>query len=322
MQNYNLIQKTLHNLCFNFSIINKSLYEIEKLFFLKKTYLTNAQNQKHIFITGLPRSGTTCLLNYIYSSGGYASLKYKNMPFLFSVNINSKVYNQKDFNPIVRAHNDRIEFNLNSPEAFDEVFLNSFNSDELKYEILNYISLILKFYDKNLYLSKNNKNYKRINFLKSIFPNSKFIIPFRHPLQHSISLLNQQNNFTNLQNKEKFILNYMNFLGHNEFGQNHKPWFSPEFYFNNNDINYWLEQWIKFYNFIYLKYKNETNYCRFVCYDQLDNSLYVKRLNNFLQIDNKTQIKFDISSKKKFEKFDNDLFLTAIELYEKLNNVS
>ncbi len=322
MQNYNLIQKTLHNLCFNFSIINKSLYELEKLFFLKKTHLNSTQNQKHVFITGLPRSGTTCLLNYIYNNGEYASLKYENMPFLFSLNINSKVYNQKDFDPIVRAHNDRISFNLNSPEAFDEVFLNSFNSQELKYEIINYISLILKFNDKNTYLSKNNKNYERINFLKSIFPNSKFIIPFRHPLQHSISLLNQQNNFTKLQNKEKFILNYMNFLGHNEFGLNHKPWFTPKFYFNKNEINYWLEQWIKFYDFIYLKYKDEANYCNFVCYDKLDNSLYLKRLNNFLQIDNKTLTKFDVSSKKNLEKFDNDLFLIAIELYEKLNNVS
>ena len=95
MQNYNLIQKTLHNLCFNFSIINKGLYEIEKLVFLKKNYLTSTQNQKHVFITGLPRSGTTCVLNYIFNNGDYASLKYKNMPFLFSVNINSKVYHQK-----------------------------------------------------------------------------------------------------------------------------------------------------------------------------------------------------------------------------------
>jgi hypothetical protein len=322
MQNYNLIQKFLHNLCFNFSFINKSLYEIEKLFFLKKTFFNNTQNQKHVFITGLPRSGTTCILNYIYSTGEYASLKYKNMPFLFSVNINSKVYNQKDFDPMLRAHNDRLSFNLNSPESFDEVFLNSFDSKEIKYEIINYISLILKFYDKNTYLSKNNKNYKRINFLKSIFPNSKFIIPFRHPLQHSISLLNQQNNFTNLQNKEKFILDYMNFLGHNEFGLNHKPWFTPEFYFNRNDINYWLEQWIKFYDFVYLKHKDESNYCKFVCYDKLDSSLYLKRLNNFLQIDSKTKTKFDISSKKNLDKFDNDLFLTAIELYEKLNIVS
>ena len=322
MQNYNLIQKTLHNLCFNFSIINKGLYEIEKLVFLKKNYLTSTQNQKHVFITGLPRSGTTCVLNYIFNNGDYASLKYKNMPFLFSVNINSKVYHQKDFDPIIRAHNDRISFNLNSPEAFDEVFFNAFNSHELKYEIINYISLILKFYDKNTYLSKNNKNYQRINFLKSIFPNAKFIIPFRHPLQHSISLLNQQNNFTKLQNDEKFILNYMNFLGHNEFGLNHKPWFKPEFYFNENDINYWLEQWTKFYDFIYQKHKDDTNYCKFICYEKLGSPLYLTSLNNFLKIDNKTNTKFDVSSKKKIEKYDNDLLLTAIELYEKLNNVA
>ena len=36
MQNYNFIQKFLHDLLFSQKFINKSLFEIEKLFFLKK----------------------------------------------------------------------------------------------------------------------------------------------------------------------------------------------------------------------------------------------------------------------------------------------
>ena len=35
-------------------------------------------------------------------------------------------------------------------------------------------------------------------------------------------------------------------------------------------------------------------------------------------MDDKNLTKFDVSSKKKIEKYDNDLLLTAIELYEKL----
>ena len=83
MQNYNFIQKFLHDLLFSQKFINKSLFEIEKLFFLKKKLINHSQ----IFITGLPRSGTTSILNFIYSSGEFASLKYSNMPFILSPNI-------------------------------------------------------------------------------------------------------------------------------------------------------------------------------------------------------------------------------------------
>ena len=97
MQNYNLIQKTLHDLCFNLKIINKSLYELEKLLYLKKNELQNIIEKKHVFISGLARSGTTSILNYIFSNQEYASLTYKNMPFIFSINLNTKLFSQKKF---------------------------------------------------------------------------------------------------------------------------------------------------------------------------------------------------------------------------------
>ena len=64
MQNYNLIQKVLHDLLLSNKFINKSLYEIEKIIFLKNI---DIKNESHIFISSLPRSGTTSLLNFIYS---------------------------------------------------------------------------------------------------------------------------------------------------------------------------------------------------------------------------------------------------------------
>mgnify|MGYP006001203521 CR=1 FL=1 len=64
MQNYNFIQKILHDLVLGKKFINKSLYEIEKIIYLKNI---DIKNESHIFISGLPRSGTTSLLNFIYS---------------------------------------------------------------------------------------------------------------------------------------------------------------------------------------------------------------------------------------------------------------
>ena len=74
MNNYSNIQKFLHDLILSNKFINKSLFEIEKLLYLKNT---NIINKRHIFITGLPRSGTTSILNFIYASGDYASLTIK-----------------------------------------------------------------------------------------------------------------------------------------------------------------------------------------------------------------------------------------------------
>ena len=54
-------------------------------------------------------------------------------------------------------------------------------------------------------------------------------------------------NFTKLQNNDTFILKYMNYLGHTEFGKNHKSWNSPQLFKDTFDINYWLEQWKIFY---------------------------------------------------------------------------
>ena len=81
MQNYSGLQKFLHDFVLSKKFINKSLYEIEKIIYLKNE---DIKNQSHIFISSLPRSGTTSLLNFIYSSNQYASLTYKNMPFVLS----------------------------------------------------------------------------------------------------------------------------------------------------------------------------------------------------------------------------------------------
>ena len=92
MKNYSFIQKFLHDLVLSRKFINRTLYELEKIFYLKNKHISN---QAHIFITGLPRSGTTSLLNFFYSSHRYASLTYRSMPFILSPNF-SKLFNKKN----------------------------------------------------------------------------------------------------------------------------------------------------------------------------------------------------------------------------------
>jgi hypothetical protein len=318
--NYTNIEQIFHNLIFKFKIINNFLFEIEKLIFKsKKEYSTN----EHIFITGLPRSGTTILLNLLYSSGEFASLKYSNMPFLLSPNL-SKIFFYNNLKTKKRIHGDGISFNLESPEAFDEVFFLNYidKTSDLKLEFKNYVNLIISSQRKERYISKNNSNYKRINFLKTLFKKSHFLLPVRDPIQHAISLYNQHLNFINLQKKNSFIKKYMNFLGHNEFGDDHKYWNKPKKYHNPLNFNYWLEQWYLFYSKIYLKHSNDKN-CNFLVYEKFTESNYLKnKLSNI----NIKKVNYKILKKVYLKKIqfkpDDELIKKSSRIYDliKKNN--
>lgn len=106
---------------------------------------------------------------------------------------------------------------------------------------------------------------------------------FRDPLSHARSLLSQHLNFIDLQTKDPFILDYMNLIGHNEFGKNVKPFFygtdtndNWHIQISKNSIDYWLTQWINTYQWILngcvLNYHNVY----LICYEDLckDDSLY------------------------------------------------
>ena len=272
MQNYNNIQKFLHDFVLNKKFINKSLYELEKIIYLKNK---DIKNNSHVFITGLPRSGTTSLLNFIYSSDQFASLTFKNMPFILSPNI-SKIFNKKNIPKKERLHGDGISYDIDSPEALDEVFFNN-NDEFIKTELINYIQLILLSKNKGRYLSKNNLNFKRVDLIKSAFNNSRFLIPIREPLQHAFSLLNQHMLFYRLQKKDDFIRRYMKYLGHNEFGIEHKPWNIAINHNNFNSLDYWIEQWYLFYKNLISKYEFDNN-CLFVIYEELANPNYIEIL--------------------------------------------
>jgi hypothetical protein len=318
MQNYKKTQKLMHDIVLNNKFINKSLFELEKIIYLKNK---NIKNSSHVFITGLPRSGTTSLLNFLFSSGEYGSLKYRNMPFLLSPNF-SKLFNKKKIPKKERLHGDGITYDIDSPEALDEFF---FQNDEkfVINELLNYLQLILLSENKDKYLSKNNLNYKRIDLINLILPNSIFLIPIREPLQHANSLLNQHLHFSRLHKENDFIRRYMNYLSHNEFGLNHKPWNKPVNFYDLNKIDYWLEQWYLFYENLYKKYKSYTN-CHFVIYEKLTKTNYVKILLEKINF-NKFE-RLDLNYFKNFNKpdinisFSNNVYYNAKNIYSYIKN--
>lgn len=271
-KDYNLLERFMHKLSLGSTSVTALSFELENL--LNQKAHTKADN--HIFITGLARSGTTILMNYLHETGIFRSLTYADMPFVLMPNI-WKMFSksQIDKTPKERTHKDGIFIGYDSPEALEEVFWRTFCEEEyiltdrLKLHIVNdevinkfkrYIDLILMSSDNQVqtcYLSKNNNNILRLSSIKRCFPNSRIIITFRDPLQHAISLLKQHINFSNIQSKESFSLNYMNWLGHFEFGLNQKPfWLNDDLRFNEiilydkMDINFWLASWKNYYLYI------------------------------------------------------------------------
>ncbi len=321
MQNYNFLQKILHHVVLGNKFIKKTLFDIEKLLFLKKN--DNFRSEKHIFITSLPRSGTTILLEFIYKTEQFASLTYSDMPFIMAPNLFSKLVRNKNILPKERMHKDGIQYDLKSSEAFDEVFFQTYDDEDCLENLDNFVSLVLKRYKKNRYLSKNNYNFKRIRLINTIFPNAIILIIYRDPLQQAYSLLKTHIHFCNMQKKEKFVLDYMNFLGHKEFGLNYNARNLPLNYTDPLSANHWLEQWYLFYKDIVENIEKEKNVV-LISYDELCKTPdIVEKLIKKIDLNPKNDKNFFKLSLKKFENdYDKTTLVKCLEIYELMKNSS
>ena len=317
MDRYNWFQRNLHTLALSKKLIKEASFDIEKILFLKNRYPDN-----HIFITGLARSGTTSILNALYQTGDFGSLTYSDMPFVLAPNLWSKVHKPKksDSNFFERYHEDGIQISQLSPEAFEEVFWDTFDDRNIE-EFKNYVDLILRRYKKTKYLSKNNQNIKRIGTIRNLYPNSKILIPFREPLQQANSLLRQHKKFIDIDKSNKFVSKYMSYIGHSEFGPNYKMLSNQDLvYVDDLSINHWLEQWYFIYLDLSDRFSNIKN-INFICYEMLNNK--ESRFYDFIGNADLKKIKqFDfINSKVKIDcAYDKNLYERYKKIYEKLKN--
>ena len=169
-----------------------------------------------------------------------------------------------------RYHKDGIMVNTNSPECLDEVFWIKANKDYysqnlnaefiINQEILNGYNYLLcsfsKFQNKENFLIKNNNNHIRLKSLSKYFTKSIFLIIFRDPIYQSLSLLRMHKKFSDLQKSDAYILDYMNLIGHREFGLGAKSFIykndisCSQNNYSMNSINYWLNEWINCYSWL------------------------------------------------------------------------
>ncbi len=245
------------------------------------------------------------------------------MPFVLAPNLWSKLsFNKQDSDLVERAHGDGIKVSAESPEAFEEVFWMTFNESEkdIKEKFKNYVQLINQKYNKERYLSKNNQNIRRLELISNTFPNSKILIPFRNPIQHSYSLLTQHKRFIKESKQDKFISNYMKWIGHTEFGPNYIPIYNKNLCFGDDlNINHWLEQWYLTYLNCLETLKNKDN-TYFICYEKLCNSKeYWLDILKILDIRKTYTFEFKESRKETSLEIDNKLSNKALSLNSELS---
>ena len=145
---------------------------------------------------------------------------------------------------------------------------------------------------------------------------------FRNPIQHSYSLLTQHKRFIEGSKKDKFISQYMKWVGHKEFGPNYSPIQNKNLCFEDDlNINHWLEQWHLTYQNFYENLKDQEN-TRFICYEKLCNSSdYWLGLLQILNIKETYDFVFKESSKEVLLEIDNDLSNKALSLYSELSKL-
>ena len=140
------------------------------------------------------------------------------------------------------------------------------------------------------------------------------------------SLLNQHNKFIEKQKKDGFVLEYMNWLGHYEFGLNQK-YFSIENKialnkYDKSGLDYWIASWIN-YHFYVSQLLDTAKICLVSYEDLLKKPVgLIDALERHLgiQLAEKSLFKFRPNAKSINESFEIDghLLKEAHEIYNHL----
>ncbi len=118
---YHLLDRLLHRIAFIHPGLQKSLADVENDLFKKQ--LAGVEVTRPVFVTGLPRAGTTLLLELLYDTGQFASFTYRQMPFVLNPLLWNRLTagSRKQGEMQERAHGDGMLVSYDSPEAFEEV---------------------------------------------------------------------------------------------------------------------------------------------------------------------------------------------------------
>jgi hypothetical protein len=200
--------------------------------------LDDIKIEKPVFIAGLARAGSTVLLELLNALPETASHRYRDFPLVFTpywwnrfVDLSS---GRKDV-AVERAHQDRIKVSPESPEAMEEPLWMAFfpqlhaagrshvldaASRDPQFDAFyrDHIRKLLLVRGGSRYLAKSNYSVTRLEYLISLFPDARFVIPVRDPLCHVASLAKQHALFVAASSGNPAVRDHLRNVGHFEFG--------------------------------------------------------------------------------------------------------
>ena len=288
---YSQLDRTLHQVAFNTYTAQIALADVEDSIFSQQ--LAACKSDRPVFITALPRAGTTLLLECCANSPEFAAHRYRDMPFVLIPclwNRFSQTF-QQQVRSTERAHGDGMQISPDSHEALEEVVWKTFwkrhyqkdrivpwdyeQNGEFNEFLDSHLRKIILLRRQNLvssvrYVSKNNANIARTKIIRQLYPNSTIVVPFRHPLNHASSLLQQHLNFLQIHQGDPFASEYMKAIGHYDFGQNLRPidfdgWFDRRQSKDAKTLSFWIEYWIASYKHLLA----DNSSLHFLDYDRL-----------------------------------------------------
>lgn len=272
---YGRLDRLLHRIAFRAGRAQEAMADVEKL--LYRETLQSISLEESVFVTALPRSGTTILLELLWKTGRFASHTYQDMPFILCPllwNRFSRRLAVKD-TPRERAHGDGLEISVKSPEAFEEMVWKHFWPDHYRDDHIRPWTAADRnpefddFFEMHMrkvvalrrdgrserlrYLSKNNLNIARLAAPFRALRGGTFLVPFREPLQQAASTLQQHRRFSKIHESQEFVYRYMTAIGHHEFGKGLKPvdfggWLegAP----SADRLEFWVRYWIAAYRHV------------------------------------------------------------------------
>jgi hypothetical protein len=276
---YSALDRIVHRLAMGQLDLQRGLSDLEDR--LMAPRFAGVEMEPPVFITALPRAGTTLLLEVVCADPAFVAHTYRQMPFVLCPLMWSRLTAgfQTAGKPRERAHGDGLAVDYDSVEAFEEVIWRAFWPDHYLADRIRPWSAedrdeddafpdFLRRHARKLvalartrrgseaprrYVSKNNANIARLAYLRRRFPEARVLVLFREPFGHATSLVRQHRNFLTTHRRDPFARHYMESIGHFEFGLALRPldfdgWMRAGQALDPAAPDFWCEYWIAAYS--------------------------------------------------------------------------
>lgn len=208
---------------------------------LLRRKLTNPDFDRPVYVGAMPRSGSTITLEMLAEHPDLGTNFYRDLPMPWLPYFWHWLAQRLPLpaeEPTERIHKDRLLVTNDSPEAVEEVvwmrFFSHLHNEAVNNTLDGTVSYprFEKFYGQYVkkltlsrgakrYLAKNNYNATRLKYIQRLFPQARFLLTVRHPLNHIASLM-KQDRVLGEEQKSSQVHFMTRLMGHYEFGQDRR----------------------------------------------------------------------------------------------------